>query len=129
MVRGGSRAWPWVNKLWSIFQIKTTNITVILRYVLKIRSNSEKNDGCGANRGLAPPKSVTDGDVKNFAFRASIGSEFYKFVSICSLHPAADSQRRKNIFDNKNKYFNHCSFHTMSKRLRESNLSSKLDDP
>ena len=42
MVRGGSRAWPWVNKLWSIFQIKTTNITVILRYVLKIRSNSEK---------------------------------------------------------------------------------------
>ena len=21
MVRGGSRAWPWVNKLWSIFQI------------------------------------------------------------------------------------------------------------
>ena len=42
MVRGGSRAWPWVNKLWSIFQIKTTNITVILRYVLKIWSNSEK---------------------------------------------------------------------------------------
>ena len=42
MVRGGSRAWPWVNKLWSIFQIKTTNITVILRHVLKIRSNSEK---------------------------------------------------------------------------------------
>ena len=22
MVRGGSRAWPWVNKIWSIFQIK-----------------------------------------------------------------------------------------------------------
>ena len=47
MVRGGSRAWPWVNKLWSIFQIKTTNITVILRYVLKIRSNSEKMTAAG----------------------------------------------------------------------------------
>ena len=28
-VRGGSRAWTWVNKVWSIFQIKTTNHTYI----------------------------------------------------------------------------------------------------
>ena len=42
MVRGGSRAWPWVNKLWLIFQIKTINVNVISRHVLKIRSNSEK---------------------------------------------------------------------------------------
>ena len=33
--------------------------------------------------GLAPPKSATGSDVINFAFRVSMGSEFFKFVIIC----------------------------------------------